>query len=104
MNYYVITINGQKAVKSGYTFCNGKCYATVLCGLAQLEVVIDEPGLYNGIPQKWVSCAYIKQGSDIPVVLDYLKNVGFDGCKCIISKCVEIGCYAKEEELYCTII
>lgn len=102
MKYFTICINGQKAVDAGYKLCAGKCY-TKLCG-AQIEVTIDCSDNYNGIPQKWVSASFIDRASDIPRVLDALRENGFDGCKCIISYCVLCGCLEKSTELYCTIV
>ena len=102
--YFVISINGQKAVSAGYAFCAGKCYARFCDNLAQLEVVVDDDGTYNGNPNKWVDVSYIKRGSDVLRVLDALRSAGFAGCKCIVSQCVSSGCFEKATELFCTII
>lgn len=65
-SFYTIMINGQKAVDVGYRFCGNSCYRKIRTHnkvLAQLEVVIDEPGDYNGNPLKWVSVSYIETGN-----------------------------------------
>ena len=102
--YFVISINGQKAVSAGYAFCAGKCYARFCDNLAQLEVVVDDDGTYNGNPNKWVDVSYIKRGSDVLRVLDALRSAGFAGCKCIVSQCFSSECFEKATELFCTII
>lgn len=104
MKTYAILINGQKAVSSGYAFCAGKCYRKICGGLGQVEVVVDEETEYNGIPQKWVSVSYIATGRDIPVILDALRDSGFSGCPCIVAEDEEIGCFAKQTELFCTVV
>lgn len=102
--YYVISINGEKAVKAGYKLCNGYCCTSFCNGLAQLEVVVDDDGFYHGNPNKWVDCAYIKRGADVLRVLDALKLSGFSGCKCIVSQAFISGCVEKSTDLFCTII
>ena len=101
--YYTISICGQDAVDTGYRFCDGHCYAK-LPTYGQLEVVIDEPGEHNGLPNKWVTISYICKGNQIPTVLHNLRMVGFGGMVALISECVESGCIANEKELCCVII
>lgn len=101
--YFTISICGQDAVDAGYSFCDGHCYAKMpLYG--QLEVVVDEPGEYNGLPNKWVTVSYIRKGDQIPAVLRNLRMVGFGGMLALISECVESGCIANETELCCVTI
>jgi len=105
--YYVIAINGQTAVDAGYTFCNGYCYRQLTVDgkfIAQIEVVVDEPGTYNGNPNKWVDAAYIKTGKDVEKALSALASIGFSGCPCLISKCTVSGCYEKVDEMCACII
>ena len=105
--YYTININGQKAVDAGYDFCGSHCYAQLMNGgksIAQMEVVIDEDGYYNGFPNKWVSVSYIYDGKDVETALDILKGCGFEGCSCIISLDIESGCFAKQAEMCCMVI
>lgn len=86
--FYTIMINGQKAVDAGYKFCNGYCYRRIQTHgkfLGQLEVVIDEPGQYNGLQNKWVSVAFIENGKDVEKTLKALSKIGFSGCPCVIS-------------------
>lgn len=103
-NYFVISINGQRAVSAAYALCNGKCYTHTPGHIAQIEVVIDEPGTYNGIPQKWVDASYIKSGKDVIRTLDALKVMGFGGCPCVVQHCTLCGSLEKQTELFCTII
>lgn len=86
--FYTIMINGQKAVDAGYKFCNGRCYRGIYTHgkrIAQLEVVVDDEGEYNGFPQKWVFVGYIKSGEDVKRTLEALKKIGFSGCPCAID-------------------
>ena len=101
--YYTISICGQDAVDAGYRFCDGYCYRKMPT-FGQLEVVVDEPGEYNGLPKKWVSVSYIRNGKDIEAVLRNLRMVGFGGMVALISECVESDCYANETDLCCVII
>ena len=104
MSFFTISINGQKAVNAGYAFCAGYCYKQLVGGIAQLEVVVDDDGMYNGNPNKWVDVSYIKTGSNVETVLNMLKEIGFDGCPCIISKDFVTGCMVKSKNLCCCII
>ena len=107
MKHYTIMINGQAAVDAARRFCGGYCYRSIIEHrkvLAQVEVVIDEPGDYNGIPQKWVSVSYIITGRDVEKTLDQLARLGFRGCPCEVTLDVEAGCIATQTGLFCTII
>ncbi len=73
--FYTVEIYGQKAVDAGYKFCAGKCCAEFAGGHGQLEVTVDDDGEYNGFANKWVSVNFIKNGADIPVILDELKKI-----------------------------
>lgn len=104
MTYYTISINGQKAVDVGYRITAGRCYKRLENGIAQLEVVVDDPGTYNGNPNKWVDVSYIKTGSDVEKVINILAKLGFSGCPCLVTKDTASGCYVKSAELFCCII
>lgn len=107
MKYYTISVNGQKAVDAGREFCKGSCYRQIIThgkALAQLEVVVDDSGEYNGNPNKWVDVSYIKTGADVEQVLTALAKIGFSGCPCIVTEDTETGCYARQEELFACII
>ena len=76
---YCLSFNGQNAVDIGYKFQNGSCYRPIYNHgkmIAQLEVVIDEEGTYNGFPCKWVEVSYINQ-KDINAVISQLAKIGF---------------------------
>lgn len=78
----VICINGQQAVDAGYEFQGNYCYRGIYDHgkkIAQLEVVIDEHGEYNGRPNKWVDVT-CTVGVSVKKVLKQLKRLGFDGC------------------------
>lgn len=107
MEYFVVSVNGQKAVDAGYAFQRGACYRGIMNHgkkIAQLEVVVDEPGEYNGNPNKWVDVSYIKTGKNVETVLNILSKIGFKGCKCIISKEKQDDCIVEAKELFCTIV
>lgn len=76
---YCLSFNGQNAVDSGYKFQNGYCYRPIYNHgdiIAQLEVVIDEPGSYNDLPCKWVDVSYIDK-KNINAVINQLEKIGF---------------------------
>lgn len=82
-----ISINGQKAVDIGYKFQNGYCYRGIYNHgkrIAQLEVVLDEPGQYNGYDIKWVDVSYIEP-KNVDKVIKQLRRLGFGGCVATIS-------------------
>lgn len=100
--FYTVEIYGQKAVDAGYKFCAGKCYNQIAGGRGQLEVTVDDDGETNGFAHKWVSVSFIKNGADIPVLLDELKKVGFSGCWCCVEEEILYGDYSKTKELFAT--
>ena len=105
--YFVISINGQKAVDAGYSLCGSHCYSGLTVDgqrIAQVEVVVDDAGTYNGNPNKWVDVSYIKNGKDVEKAINALAESGFSGCPCFISYAVISGCYEKSEELCCLVI
>lgn len=79
---YVIEVNGQKAVDAARDFIGARCYRQLQIGgafAAQVEVVIDEPGDYNGYANKWVAFSFIPAAM-VPAVFAWLENNGFSGC------------------------
>lgn len=85
---YHIEINGQKAVDMAYAILNSKCYSVIHINgsfAAQMEVAIDEPGMYNGRPNKWVSFGYIPYEM-IEKVINWLSENGFSGFFTIIQQ------------------
>lgn len=79
---YYIAVNGQKAVDLARKIIGNKCYLALMPNgkwLTQIEVVIDEPGNYNGKPNKWVDFSFINP-EDIETVIKWLKENGFSGC------------------------
>ena len=92
--YYTIGIDGVNAVNAALKINAGMCYSTICNGIAQLEAVLDD----------YITCSYIENESDITFVLNALKEMGFNGCKCSVSRDVEDGCYVTCETLYETVI
>ena len=77
----VLSIYGQNAVNMGYKFQNGYCYRGIFNHgkkIAQLEVVLDEPGTYNGFSIKWVDATILN--NQLEATLVQLKKIGFSGC------------------------
>lgn len=104
--YYVISINGQKAVDSAKKLTRGYCYTGLYnhsVKLGQVEITIDDDGFYKGIPNKWVDVSYISH-KNINLALLELSRKGFKGCPAMISKCKLHGCVEEVEELCCFII
>ena len=82
MKELVIAINGQKAVDAGNAFCGKFCYRGIYDHgkrIAQLEVVIDDDGTYNGMPNKWVDVTVL-DAADMWKVVKQLHRLGFAGC------------------------
>ena len=96
---YIISLCGQEAVDIAYNLCEGKCYWR-LPTYGQMEVVIDEPGYYNGLPMKWVSIYGIPNGKCVEVVLRNLSMVGFAGMYALIGVEEIDGC-AEETDMCC---
>ena len=99
--YFVLSIGGQKAVDAGYRFCGGSCYRGVYTHnerLGQLEVVVDDSGEYNGLPNKWVDVSYIPTEAALKSAIKALKKLGFSGCYCFATKTVERDDFTVETE------
>ena len=80
-NEMAFLINGQKAVDAGYKFQGNYCYRGIYNHgkrIAQLEVVVDEPGEYNGYPQKWVHVTTTSENAN--ETLKQLAKIGFADC------------------------
>lgn len=104
--YYVIAINGQKAVDAARELTRGYCYTSLYnhgIKLAQVEVTIDDDGFYNGNPNQWVDVSFIAH-KNIELTILELSRKGFKGCPAIISKCKLHGCVEEAEELCCFFI
>lgn len=92
-NNIIISLYGQQAVTTAYRLQKNKCYTSIMKNntkIAQLEVVIDEPGLYNGLSQKWVDITICN--SDFYTVANVLSNIGFKNCWAMVyleSECGE---------------
>lgn len=100
MTYVVISINGQKAVDAGYKFQRNACYRGIYNHgkrIAQLEVVIDEPGEYNGLASKWVAVTTDFKSAE--TTINQLRKIGFAGCPALIeyendeTMDTEFGCW-----------
>ena len=79
--HIVLSLYGQKAVNIGHDFQGGYCYRGIFNHgkkIAQLEVVVDEPGEYNGFAMKWVDVTLLNNQLD--QTLAQLKKIGFSGC------------------------
>lgn len=76
----VLSIYGQHAVDIAYNFQGNYCYRGIFNHgkkIAQLEVVLDEPGKYNGFDQKWVDVTIL--GNNLEATLKQLRRLGFSG-------------------------
>lgn len=103
---FCISINGQKAVDLGYAIQNGNCYAQIWNGsisIGQLEVVIDEPGVYNGFPKKWVDVSFIKH-ENVELAMSMLRRLGFSRCPAVIIEEIDDGNFFNQNELCGVII
>jgi hypothetical protein len=106
MKQFNIAINGQRAVDAAYAFIRTRCYRGIYNHgekIAQVEVVIDDPGTYNGNPNKWVDVTVLEQ-KQIETVVKQLSRLGFMGCPCIVQEESLIGCLATGTDLCCFII
>ena len=106
MKQFNIAINGQKAVNSARSFIGDACCKGIYNHgkrIAQVEVVIDDDGYFNGSPNKWVAVTVLEQ-KHIKTVLKQLSRLGFDNCPCIIQLENVSGCYAAAKDLCCFII
>ena len=96
--YTVFGINGESAVKLAKRFQGGYCYRGIYNHgkrIAQLEVVLDEPGEYNGYPNKWVEISVIGRAEN--ETLSQLKKIGFSDEWILISTAHERGCMCEME-------
>ena len=76
----VLSIYGQEAVDIGYKFQGSYCFRGIYNHgkrIAQLEVVIDEPGYYNGLQKKWVDVTVLE--NNLETTLKQLRRLGFSG-------------------------
>ena len=106
MKQFNIAINGQKAVNVARSFIGDSCYKGIYNHgkrIAQVEVVIDDDGTYNGNPNKWVDVTVFEQ-KQIETVVKQLVRLGFNNCPCIIQVENVTGCYAAAKDLCCFII
>lgn len=106
MKQFNIAINGQKAVDVARAFVGSGCYRGIYNHgkkIAQVEVVIDDTGTYNGNPNKWVDVTVLEQ-KQIETVVKQLFRLGFAGCPCIVQEEILIGCVATGTDLCCFII
>lgn len=102
-NAIVISINGQKAVDVARAFCAGCCTRGIYAHgkrIAQLEVVLDDDGTYNGIPIKWVDVTVIIPGEE-DTVMGQLARLGFAGCPCIMTFEDYSGSFATQSTELC---
>lgn len=77
----VLSIYGAEAVKIGYKFQGNYCYRGIYNHgkrIAQLEVVVDEPGYYKGLEKKWVDVTIL--GNNLDATLKQLRRIGFAKC------------------------
>ena len=106
MRQFNIAINGQKAVDAARSFIGNACCKGIYNHgkrIAQVEVVIDDDGHFNGSPNKWVDVTVLEQ-KHIETVVNQLSRIGFKKCPCIIQLENVSGCYAAAKDLCCFII
>lgn len=106
MKQFNIAINGQKAVDAARAFIKNACYRGLYNHgkrIAQVEIVIDEPGTYKGNPNKWVDVTILNQ-KNIENVVNQLSRIGFNGCPCVVQAETVTGCLINSVDLCCFII
>ena len=106
MKQFNIAINGQKAVNVARSFIGNACCKGIYNHgkrIAQVEVVVDDDGHFNGSPNKWVDVTVLEQ-KHIETVVKQLARLGFNNCPCIIQIENVSGCYAVAKDLCCFII
>lgn len=106
MKQFNIAINGQRAVDAAYAFVGSGCYRGIYNHgkrIAQMEVVIDEPGTYRGNSNKWVDVTIFEQ-KQIETVVKQLGRLGFNGCPCLVQLETVTGCMINSIDLCCFII
>lgn len=106
MQQFNIAVNGQKAVDAARAFIGPACYRGIYNHgkrLAQVEIVVDEPGTYKGLPNKWVDVTVLNQ-CDIEGVVSQLSRLGFSGCPCMIQAENVLGCLVNSTDLCCFIL
>lgn len=85
---YTISVNGKKAVDIASHINSGKCYSALKINgqfAGQIEVTIDDDGMYNGRPNKWVDISFIPSEMVFSVIA-WLTNNGFSGCFAYIAE------------------
>lgn len=103
LKQFNIAINGQKAVDAAHAFVKNACYRGIYDHgekIAQVEIVIDEPGTYNGNSNKWVDVTILKQ-KHIESVIKQLSRIGFKGCPCVMQAVIVTGCLSNSTDLCC---
>lgn len=106
MKQFNIAINGQKAVDVARAFIGPVCYRGIYNHgkrIAQVEVVVDEPGTYKGNPNKWVDVTILNQ-KNIEIVVNQLSRIGFKGCPCVVQTETVTGCLINSVDLCCFIL
>lgn len=86
---YTISINGQKAVDTARKIQKNHCYKRLFKNgkyLAQMEIVLDDDGVYNGKPNKWVDVSYISTYENVFKTIQLLIKLGFNDCFCFLAE------------------
>lgn len=98
--YVVLSVYGREAVKRGYEFQGNSCYRGIYDHgkrIAQLEVVVDEDGQYNGFDLAWVDVMTKKE--NVQKTLKQLARLGFKDCYANILDWIEPAEDLDEYEL-----
>lgn len=85
---YCIMVNSQYAVDLSREIIGNYCYKRIVINgqfLAQAEIVIDEPGKYNGLENKWVSFGFVP-GNKVETLLKWFVDNGFSNCFATIEQ------------------
>lgn len=77
----ILSIYGHHAVDIAKKFQDNYCYRGIYNHgkrIAQLEIVIDEPGYYAGLENKWIDVTIL--GNNFDATLKQLRRLGFANC------------------------
>lgn len=77
----ILSVYGHDAVNIAKKFQGNYCYRGIYNHgkrIAQLEIVIDKPGYYAGLENKWIDVTIL--GNNFDATLKQLRRLGFSNC------------------------